>query len=96
MLIAYDSDVMTNPKVHAALADIGGYLAYKGADVRYCYLPADGDAEVGLDDYLAAGGCAGWRPHGDPQGSAPRRRLLGARRHAADWAAVRCHASPGR
>jgi hypothetical protein len=54
--VAYDSDVMTNPKVHAALADIGGYLAYKGADVRYCYLPADGDAKVGLDDYLAAGG----------------------------------------
>jgi hypothetical protein len=56
--VAYDSDVMTNPKVHAALADIGGYLAYKGADVRYCYLPADGDAKVGLDDYLAAGGSA--------------------------------------
>ena len=54
--VAYDSDVMTNPKVHSALADIGGYLAYKGADVRYCYLPADADAKVGLDDYLAAGG----------------------------------------
>lgn len=54
--VAYDSDVMTNPQVHAALADIGGYLACKGADVRYCYLPADGDAKVGLDDYLAAGG----------------------------------------
>lgn len=56
--VAYDSDVMTNPKVHAALADIGGYLAYKGADVRYIYLPAAGDAKVGLDDYLAAGGSA--------------------------------------
>jgi hypothetical protein len=54
--VAYDSDVMTNPKVHSALADIGGYLTYKKADVRYCYLPADGDAKVGLDDYPAAGG----------------------------------------
>jgi hypothetical protein len=54
--VAYDSDVMTNPKVHWALADIGGYLAYKGADVRYVYLPAGGDDKVGLDDYLAAGG----------------------------------------
>jgi hypothetical protein len=54
--VAYDSDVMTNPAVHSALADIGGYLAGKGADVRYAYLPADGDAKVGLDDYLAAGG----------------------------------------
>jgi hypothetical protein len=54
--VAYDSDVMTNPKVHSALVDIGGYLAYKHADVRYCYLPADADAKVGLDDYLAAGG----------------------------------------
>jgi hypothetical protein len=54
--VAYDSDVMTNPKVHAALTDIGGYLTYKGADVRFAYLPAGGDAKVGLDDYLAAGG----------------------------------------
>lgn len=54
--VAYDSDVMTNPNVHTALADIGDYLTDKGADVRYVYLPADGDAKVGLDDYLAAGG----------------------------------------
>jgi uncharacterized protein DUF3854 len=55
--VAYDSDVMINPNVHAALADIGGYLAYKEADVRYAYLPdGPGGAKVGLDDYLAAGG----------------------------------------
>jgi hypothetical protein len=54
--VAYDSDVMTNPNVHTALADIGDYLAHRGADVRYVYLAADGDAKVGLDDYLAAGG----------------------------------------
>ncbi len=57
--VAYDSDVMTNPKVHAALADIGGYLAHKGADVRYVYLPGRQDgAKTGLDDYLADGGTA--------------------------------------
>ena len=54
--VAYDSDVMTNPKAHWALADIGLYIDGKGADIRYVYLPADGDAKVGLDDYLAAGG----------------------------------------
>jgi hypothetical protein len=30
---------MTNPKVHVALADIGGHLTYKKADVRFAYLP---------------------------------------------------------
>jgi hypothetical protein len=54
--VAYDSDVMTNPKVHSALADIGLYIASRGADVRYVYLAADGDTKVGLDDYLHAGG----------------------------------------
>jgi uncharacterized protein DUF3854 len=54
--VAYDSDVMTNPRVHSALVDIGLYIASRGADVRYVYLPADGDAKVGLDDYLAVGG----------------------------------------
>lgn len=54
--VAYDSDVMTKTAVHSALAGIGAMLAYKGADVRYVYLPQGADGKTGLDDYLAAGG----------------------------------------
>jgi putative DNA primase/helicase len=57
--VAFDSDVMTKPAVHAALARLGALLARRGAKVAYVYLPAgDSGDKVGLDDYLAGGGTA--------------------------------------
>jgi hypothetical protein len=54
--VAFDSDSMTKPQVHAALARLGGFLSSRGAHVRYVYLPAgEGGIKVGLDDFLAAG-----------------------------------------
>ena len=54
--VAFDSDVMTKPGVRGALLRFGSFLARRQADVRFVYLPQDGDAKTGLDDYLAAGG----------------------------------------
>jgi len=54
--ICFDSDVMTKPEVHSALARLKAFLESKGARVLLIYLPpSDGAAKVGLDDYLAAG-----------------------------------------
>jgi len=55
--VAYDSDVMVNPNVHAALVSLGEHLQKFAAEVAYVYLPTGpGGAKVGLDDYFAAGG----------------------------------------
>ena len=54
--LAFDSDLMTKQGVRAALLRLGAFLAKRGADVRFVYLPQDGEAKTGLDDYLAAGG----------------------------------------
>lgn len=56
--IAFDSDVMTKQGVRAALLRLSGFLVSRDADVRFTYLPQDGDAKTGLDDFLAAGGTA--------------------------------------
>jgi hypothetical protein len=54
--IVFDSDVMTKPAVHQALANFMAFLTFKGADVAVIYLPCGPHGEkVGLDDYLAAG-----------------------------------------
>ncbi|WP_460916916.1 AAA family ATPase [Plantactinospora veratri] len=54
--VAYDSDVMTNPKVHKALEALTAYLTKRGAGVRWVYLPPGADGgKVGLDDYLGTG-----------------------------------------
>lgn len=55
VVIAFDSDATRKPEVQAQLQQLGNYLTSKGADVAYCWLPADGSDKVGLDDYLAAG-----------------------------------------
>jgi hypothetical protein len=56
VLIVFDSDVMFKEQVHAALARLGAFLAQRGADVRYAYLPhGPAGAKVGLDDWLAQG-----------------------------------------
>lgn len=56
VILAFDSDVMTKPAVHAALRELRDYLSGRGADVLVMYLPSGADgAKVGLDDFLAAG-----------------------------------------
>jgi putative DNA primase/helicase len=55
--LAPDSDVATNKKVAQAIARLGLALESRGADVRYCYVPAAADgSKQGIDDYLARGG----------------------------------------
>lgn len=57
VFVAYDSNVMIKRPVHDQLVRFGAFLAGRGADVRYVYLPAAADGgKVGLDDYLAGGG----------------------------------------
>ncbi|MGI8938881.1 MAG: phage/plasmid primase, P4 family [Iamia sp.] len=52
VVVAFDADVATNPKVHDAAARLAGHLEIIGADkVGFLTLPA-GD-KAGLDDYLA-------------------------------------------
>jgi hypothetical protein len=54
--VIFDSDVMTNPKVQAALEGLVGFLRGRGARVRVAYLPSDaGGAKQGIDDFLASG-----------------------------------------
>jgi len=54
--ICYDSDVMTNPKVKAALDGLTALLQKHGARVRHIFLPdADDGGKQGVDDFLAAG-----------------------------------------
>jgi hypothetical protein len=56
VFIAFDSDVMLKPPVHAALARLGTFLTSRGAHAHFVYLPAgSGGTKVGLDDFLAAG-----------------------------------------
>lgn len=56
VFVAFDSDVMVKRSVYGALRRFAGLLAYRGAKVRYVYLP-DGPngAKVGLDDFFVAG-----------------------------------------
>jgi Protein of unknown function (DUF3631)/Domain of unknown function (DUF3854) len=55
VVIAFDSDAMTNPKVLKAVQRFRVFLFERGARTRVCVLPGD-DGKVGLDDFLAAGG----------------------------------------
>ncbi len=54
--LAFDSDLMENPQVLAALRKLGEMLTRRGAIVRYVYIPTGDGRKVGLDDYLVAGG----------------------------------------
>lgn len=56
VFVVFDSDVMQKRSVNLALVRLGRFLGGRGADVRYVYLPAEGDAKVGVDDYLFTGG----------------------------------------
>jgi hypothetical protein len=54
--VSFDSDVMEKVEVHRQLRKLASFLADRGADVRYIYLPhSEGGAKVGLDDFFAAG-----------------------------------------
>jgi hypothetical protein len=55
VVVCYDSDAVTKPGVHAAMRRLSNLLRKRGAKVQFCYLPDDGEAKVGLDDFLAAG-----------------------------------------
>ncbi len=55
--ITFDSDVMTKPEVHNAMARFKAFLESRGATVFLIYLPPGPSAgKCGLDDWLAAGG----------------------------------------
>lgn len=54
--IVFDSDVMTKPEVHDALARLKAFLESRKAKVCVVYLLAKQDGgKMGLDDFLAAG-----------------------------------------
>ena len=52
VIVAFDSDVTTNPKVGKALEGLVRFLDSRGAVVKIVYLPGP---EKGVDDYLVAG-----------------------------------------
>jgi hypothetical protein len=54
VVIAYDSDVARKESANKAMVALAGYLASKGAQVRYLWLPDNGDGKTGLDDYVVA------------------------------------------
>ena len=58
--VIFDSDVMTNPKVQAALEGLVGFLRGRGARARVAYLPeAPNGSKQGVDDFLVSGKAVG-------------------------------------
>lgn len=58
--IVFDSDVMENPKVHAALVRLKALLESRKATVKLVYLPdAEHGQKLGLDDFIAQQKTAG-------------------------------------
>src|SRR4051794_2479600 len=55
VVLAFDSDAMTKPAVHAALERLAAWLGSQGAWVHALYLAGDDGEKVGLDDFFAAG-----------------------------------------
>jgi hypothetical protein len=53
VVLAFDSDVSSNPAVHEARRRLAEFLRSRGARVRVCELPTDGDGKMGLDDFLS-------------------------------------------
>ena len=54
--VVFDSDVMTNSKVQAALEGLVSFLRGRGARVQVAYLPdKPNGAKQGVDDFLASG-----------------------------------------
>jgi uncharacterized protein (DUF927 family) len=64
VILAFDSDLMINPHVHAALCRLYAFLTQRAATVQIIYLPPGANGEkVGLDDFIAAQVKAGTAPH---------------------------------
>ncbi|MGQ9668332.1 MAG: DUF3854 domain-containing protein, partial [Anaerolineae bacterium] len=82
VVICFDSDVMAKPEVRKALDRLTEHLQRKGAHVGRVYLPANGNAKVGVDDFLAAGHTVQElealieAPRPLPQAAPPQVRLL--------------------
>jgi hypothetical protein len=57
--VVFDSDCWTNPDILRALAAFGDQLVQRGARPYTIVLPQEGDAKVGLDDFLIAHGTLG-------------------------------------
>jgi hypothetical protein len=55
VIVAYDSDCMDNPSVHAAMEKLAAWLEAQGAWVHTAVLPCLDGAKTGLDDFFAAG-----------------------------------------
>src|SRR5690606_2222989 len=56
VFLVFDSDAMTKPQVHQALARLKAFLESRGAHIKIVYLPHGKDgSKTGLDDYLAFG-----------------------------------------
>ena len=54
VILAYDGDLACKESVQKAAHTLGGYLAHKGAEIGYLWLP-DTPTKTGLDDYLMDG-----------------------------------------
>jgi hypothetical protein len=52
VFIVFDSDVTTKPEIQHALKRLRGFLAQRGAKPVVVCLPANGEAKVGVDDFL--------------------------------------------
>ena len=79
----FDSDVMTKPQVRKALDRLTEHMQRKGAHVVAVYLPMDGGARVGVDDYLLCHTVADLeglleQPHPTPQAAKSTVTLLDA------------------
>ena len=56
VVIAFDSDVATNPRVAKAREALAGFLRDRKGEVKYLSLPSGaGGQKQGIDDYLASG-----------------------------------------
>jgi hypothetical protein len=55
IVAAFDSDATVKPEVRYALEQFTGWLATKGASIRFCHLPHSDDGKTGLDDYIGQG-----------------------------------------
>ena len=56
IILAFDSDYMSNVNVWNALKSLSDFLRSKKADVHFAHLPDEQDDKTGLDDYIAAHG----------------------------------------
>lgn len=61
VIICFDSDAATNPDIVAAELRFAARLTEHGARVMIARIPMEGDAKVGMDDYIIAHGAAAFK-----------------------------------